>query len=537
MTQQAPVYTDTAEAVAVAKSALRFVFEARLPVGEHAELLRGLEGVTGILTAARASVLGAFTTDLGYLECGDYGARSFLMHRTRVTQGAAAGYTGWARRVECHPALAAALVAEEITESWAYKIARWTGKLPAESRPPADAILLEAARAGLGLDDLAALAAEILARALPEDDGPDPSGERSVKLETTIDGAGILRGDLTPECAAVVKTVLDALSRPAGDGDLRSRDQRVHDGLQEAMERLVAGGLLPGRAGAPVKVWAHVWLGDLMQLPGSTALLQAWAADAHAAWAAHCAASYEGGGDGDLWLDGDHATAMGCDGSVAPVVTGAVNPGAFYRLVQLSIELAHLDNPAHTGGLPGPGDVVPAAGGGAGGTGSEAAGPASRPAPAAAATGGGPSRREALEQAIIAQAVELLSGPGGLVSYVRRGMFDGKLGGPSIPLDVGYSETVPAGIRHAVRLRDGHCRWAGGCTQPASACEMHHTTHKAHGGKTSLQDCVLLCWFHHHIVVHQLGWTLGVNPHGTTTAWNRDRRKTLHSHGPPPSRE
>jgi hypothetical protein len=238
-----------------------------------------------------------------------------------------------------------------------------------------------------------------------------------------------------------------------------------------------------------------------------------------------------------MWLEGGQATAMGCDGSVAPVVTGAVNPGAFYRLVQLSIELAHLDNPAHTGGLPGPGDVVPAAGGGPGGTGSEAAGPASGPAPAAAATCGGPSRREALEQAIIAQAVELLSGPGGLVSYVRRGMFGGKLGGPSIPLDVGYSETVPAGIRHAVRLRDGHCRWAGGCTQPASTCEVHHTTPKAHGGKTSLRDCVLLCWYHHHIVVHQLGWTLVVNPDGTTTAWNRDHSTTLHSHGPPPDRE
>ena len=518
MTQQAPVYTDTAEAVAIAKSALRFVYETQLPFGEHAELLQGLEGLTGILTATRASALSAFTTDLGYLEHGDYGARSFLMHRTRVTQGAASGYTGWSRRLERHPALGTALVAEEITDSWAYKIARWTDKLPAEFRPPADAILLGAAKAGLGLDDLAALAAEILARALPEDDGPDPFDERYVKLETTIDGAGILRGDLTPECAAVVKTVLDALSKPAEDGDLRSRDQRVHDGLQQAMERLVAGGLLPERAGAPVKVWAHVWLTDLMQLPGSTALLKAWAADAHAAWAAHCAASFEGGGDGDLWLDGDHAAAMGCDGPVAPVVTGAVNPGAFYRLVQLSIELGRLDSHAHAGELPEPCDPDPA------GT----AGPGLAPAGAA-----GPSRREALEQAIIAQAIELLSGPGGLVSYVRRGMFNGKLGGPSIPLDIGYSESVPAGIRSAVRLRDRHCRWAGGCRQRAGACQVHHTTHKANGGKTSLKDCILLCWFHHQVMIHQLGWTLVVNPDGTTTAWNKDRSKTLHSHGPP----
>ena len=39
--------------------------------------------------------------------------------------------------------------------------------------------------------------------------------------------------------------------------------------------------------------------------------------------------------------------------------------------------------------------------------------------------------------------------------------------GPSLPLDIGYSETVPAGIRNAVMLRDNWCRWAGGCNQPA----------------------------------------------------------------------
>ena len=29
------------------------------------------------------------------------------------------------------------------------------------------------------------------------------------------------------------------------------------------------------------------------------------------------------------------------------------------------------------------------------------------------------------------------------------------------------------------------------------------------------------------------GWTLVLNPDGTTTAWNKDKTKTLHSHGPP----
>ena len=82
-------------------------------------------------------------------------------------------------------------------------------------------------------------------------------------------------------------------------------------------------------------------------------------------------------------------------------------------------------------------------------------------------------------------------------------------------------------------LRDRHCQWAGGCTQPAGACEVHHTKHKANGGKTSVKDCVLLCPFHHQVVIHRWGWTLVVNPDGTTTAWNKDKTKVLHSHGPP----
>ena len=139
----------------------------------------------------------------------------------------------------------------------------------------------------------------------------------------------------------------------------------------------------------------------------------------------------------------------------------------------------------------------------------------------------------ALEQAVIGKAVDLLSGPGGLASFLRRRQLGARLAGPSLPLDIGYSENVPAGIRNAVLLRDKRCRWAGGCNQPASACEVHHTKHKKNGGPTSATDCLLLCTFHHQIAIHRWGWTLVLNPDGTTTAWNKDKTKVLHSHGPP----
>ena len=59
-------------------------------------------------------------------------------------------------------------------------------------------------------------------------------------------------------------------------------------------------------------------------------------------------------------------------------------------------------------------------------------------------------------------------------------------------------------------------------------------THQARGGKTSVQDCQLYCFFHHHIVIQQMGWTVVRNPDGTTVAFNPDGNKVLRSHSPPP---
>ena len=64
------------------------------------------------------------------------------------------------------------------------------------------------------------------------------------------------------------------------------------------------------------------------------------------------------------------------------------------------------------------------------------------------------------------KAVDLLSGPSGLASFLRRRQLGARLGGPSLPLDIGYAETIPAGIRNAVTLRDQHCRWAAASPRP-----------------------------------------------------------------------
>ena len=247
----------------------------------QAQCLQALEQANSMGTAARASILGAFTSGQGYSADAEYSSRAWLIHKTRVTKGAAVAYTAWARRAAAHPEVAVALAAGEMSESFARTICAWTDRLPQDCRPDADEILLTAAKTGMDLRDLAGLAAEIYARSLPDEPDKDQDQafeDRSVKLETTFDGAGVLHGDLTPECAAVVATVLDALSAPAGAEDTRSQAQRYHDALQEAMRRLVAAGLLPERAGQPVKAWVHISLADLMVLDGSSALLEEWTA-------------------------------------------------------------------------------------------------------------------------------------------------------------------------------------------------------------------------------------------------------------------
>jgi Domain of unknown function (DUF222) len=237
----APSFSSVGEAIDIARAALGYLATAdaaRLAAEEQADCLRGLERTDAVATAARASFLAAFTVGKGYAADADYSARAWLMHQTGITRGAAASHTAWANRHGTHPVIIAAMAAGELSESYGRTICQWTDKLPEKYRDKSDELLVKAAAAGLGLADLSALYAEMYERArgdLPDEDPARAFADRGVRLETTFQGAGVLNGDLTPECAAVVGKVLDALSAPAGAEDTRSREQRYHDALQEAI--------------------------------------------------------------------------------------------------------------------------------------------------------------------------------------------------------------------------------------------------------------------------------------------------------------
>ena len=57
------------------------------------------------------------------------------------------------------------------------------------------------------------------------------------------------------------------------------------------------------------------------------------------------------------------------------------------------------------------------------------------------------------------------------------------------------SRTVPWHIAHALRIRDGGCRFPG-CNQQRWT-DAHHIHHWADGGETSLDNLVTLCRYHH----------------------------------------
>src|SRR5207253_142005 len=91
--------------------------------------------------------------------------------------------------------------------------------LPEQFRDGSDELLLAAAAAGLGLEELASLFAQMYERArseLPDQDPDRDFADRGLKLATTFGGAGVIHGDLTPECAELVSRVLGAGHRAGG---------------------------------------------------------------------------------------------------------------------------------------------------------------------------------------------------------------------------------------------------------------------------------------------------------------------------------
>lgn len=75
------------------------------------------------------------------------------------------------------------------------------------------------------------------------------------------------------------------------------------------------------------------------------------------------------------------------------------------------------------------------------------------------------------------------------------------------------ARTIHPALRRAVFIRDHVCRFTG-CRSRID--EVHHITYYRHGGPTVLSNLVGLCWHHHHLV-HDVGWRIDGDPGGRLT--------------------
>jgi len=512
------VPASAAEALEMLESAMEFLADADaadMTAEALADCLRGLERADAIEAAARGRFLEAFDAKDGHLTDGRRNTRTWLVHCLRVTRGQAGEHKAIQALAREHQPLLAGLREQAVTKSVALQLARWTGPIPAEFREQAEEILVAAARVGADLRALAQICAEIRYRTAPPDphDDNDKHLDRSLSLGTTLDGAGVIHGDLTPECAAMVQAVLDALSVPEGRGDLRTRPQRYHDALAEAMKRLLASDLLPQRAGQPARALVHIYFAELREMDAGSALQDKWIAEYRAQWAAHRAAASVSTGDGGAWLEGDAARAVACDAMIIPVVTGDIDPGAVEDLIALCVSYHRIrtQTPARA----------------------DSAGRQADADGQAMGTDRTGQVLAMLEHQILSKILDVVSGPGGAASFLRRSLLGKGLNGPSLPLDIGQTDDIPVHLRRLVALRDQTCQFPGGCDQPAAGCEPHHVIHRRDGGHTSLANLKDYCWWHHHVVLHEMGWTLIVHPDGTSQA-RSPTGKIIRSHGPPP---
>ena len=519
MTVAADGFASTGEALGVLRSAMGYLAGADytdMPGELQAEVLRVMEHVDSAQAAVRGRAVSAFTAALTYHEYAVRGMPRWFVTQTRVTKAAGAAHKAWAMRAGQHPGVIEALAEGMLSESWARAICGWTDKLPEDCVQDADAILVGAARLGADLEGLARIAGEILARTAPPDGDEGKLADRSLRLHLTFDGAGVLGGELSPDCAVIVKTVLDAFAAAHNPDDTRSHEERYHDALQQAMKLLLSANVLPRKGGAPVTALVHISLADLMARdPGST-LQEQWIDRTRTLWAAERAGAAVQAGDGGAWLDGDAAAAIACDAMLVPVVTGDPDITVLDDLVQLCAEYHQLRREDADAGLD---DVA-----------------GSDPENTGLATdrGAHAARLAELERAIIGKAAALMAGPGGLASFLRRHQLGAGLAGPSLPLDVGDTDHIPPQIRRAVAVRDRHCVFPGGCDQPAWRCEPHHTEPRAQHGPTRADKMAQLCWWHHHVVIHGWGWTVTVNRDGTMTARKPDGTIFQPGQRPPP---
>src|ERR1700677_3358122 len=340
-----------AEALGMLTSTMGFLAGVDFPglAGvEIADALRALERADAVEAVVRGKLVKMFDLSGGPSGDAHQTIGAWLKWETAVTKEQAKAHRAWARRVDEHPVIIESMTTgRHMSPSLAARCCGWTKKIPQEFRAEADGILAAAFQAGADEPELGRIAAELIAALAPPDEDDVTFRDRSLRLEDTIDGAGTLRGEMSPECTAALHAVLDVLSRPCGKEDSRTRDERLHDALHEAMLRLLgARDLLPKKGGAPVTALVHMGLGDLRRLDDGSVMEAAWIDRVAAQWAGHRAVKAMTGGDGGAWISGPAAAGIACDAALFPVVTGNADTSHLRALIATCVGYWHAEHAA-----------------------------------------------------------------------------------------------------------------------------------------------------------------------------------------------
>jgi hypothetical protein len=286
------------------------------------ELRRLIDGLEGVWSAWVAELDGSGELD------AHAGTGAWLRSTCRLAPGAARSRLVLARRLADWPAVAAALIAGELSVDHAQLVSTALAELAEAADEDvaagAEAPLLDAARRC----DLARLRREIAhaRHALVPDaaaaDAERRHARRRLDVATTFDGAVVVDGVLDTEVGELLLTALAPLSGRSGPDDPRTPGQRRADALAELCRRHLDTGSGPALGGERPHLTVLVPIGTLRGVADARGADTGW------------------GGV----LDTAAARRLGCDASVSRVLLDAdsqpLDVGRRTRVVPAAIRTA-----------------------------------------------------------------------------------------------------------------------------------------------------------------------------------------------------
>jgi hypothetical protein len=496
---------------------------AVVPAGSIRRDLRELLSATNRLHAELTRRVAAFDANGSSVNDGYRTTRDWLRAFGRLSQAGAARLVRGARLLQELPKLADAAGRGGVSAEHVFRVDRLAERVGIEMVRRVEVPLTELA-SWVDSTTFARACERVRCHVDPGGPRPDPGADfdrRGITL-SPLDGMVVVRGQLDPEGGTTLQTALDALTHPPAASDDRRPAQRSADALVELARRAMREGRLPRVSGVLPQVGIVLSPENLitpedLPAPSDDPPLPEDSPSHGEGLAEHGRSGWRGGPG---W-------AGARLGRRPPGRPGTTRPGPFGP------------PPAGTASA-GPAGHAPA---------TARPGPSSRPAAgvvqifappraglvvdlSSATHQPGPSAaprgRAAAADPLGAAGVDpappraSLDGVGDVPDEVgQRLACDSEVWRLVVdpatrePREVGHAHrVVPDHLRKALHVRDGGCRFPG-CDAPPGWTDAHHLRSWARGGRTDLDNLVLLCR-HHHGLVHEGRWSISRDPAGGT---------------------